>query len=209
MADQLPTAEEMTAAKYLGATGLVTPSELVTIAKIRRSKETFEAGKKDLVNVFGITRQDGTAAEVLFCKTNVYACRVLLGDDTSKWLGKRLSLIIDQDLFQGDTVECIRISGSPDAAFDRMGHYVTAFDDPSGRPRKLIKRLKGLVATLKRTDPRQDLAFRIAAMRKTLNDDGFGDELILAVVEKQAFEDLAAEDLTRISEWYSKRKADG
>ena len=206
MSDPIPTAAEMTAPKFLGANDLVLPRETVTIKKIRRTNETFEAGKKDTVNVFSIVRQSGATSEVLFCKTNVFACRVLFGDDTKAWIGKKLVLIVDQDLYANDTVDCIRIEGSPDAAPARMSAYQETFNDPAGRPRKLIKRLKLLVSRLKRTEE-PDIAGRIAAMRKTLGELGVADELILAAAGVATFEEITTEGLVLISAWWAKNQS--
>lgn len=143
--DDIPNVADMVASKFLGADGLDGPQETVTVTRIRRSQEAFEGGKKETVNVFGIRRTDGRTAEVLFCRTNIYACRLLFGDDTKRWIGKRLVLVVDQDFYATDTVPCIRIGGSPDAPAGRAKAYADAFNHPDGRPRKLIKRLKVIV----------------------------------------------------------------
>ena len=205
MADAIPTAAEMTASKFLAAGDLVLPSETVTITKIRRTNETFDAGKKDTVNVFSVKRADGRSAEALFCKTNVYACRVLFGDDTKAWIGKRLVMVVDQDLYANDLVDCMRITGSPDAPPTRAQAYSEAFEHQDGRPRKLIKRLKSLVTRLKRTEPVSDLAGRIDGMKKVMAENGVADELVLAVANKTSYDELTAEDLVVLSAWWAKQ----
>ena len=159
--DDIPSVNELVAPKFLGADGIEGQQETVTITRIRRSQEVFDGGKKEMVNVFGVRRSDGRTAEVLFCRTNVYACRLLFGDDPKKWIGKRLALVVDQDLYAKEMVPCIRISGSPDAPAGRSKAYAEAFNHPDGRPRKLVNRLKVIV--------RRNAAQRNAVPRETIN----------------------------------------
>ncbi|GEM_PF-6777138 len=150
--EDMPAVETMMAAKYLSATDIAGESETVIIRRIQRAKETFEAGRKDEVNVIGIERADGHRAEMIWCKTNVAACRVLFGDDNTKWIGKRIVLVADEEKNRGEIVVALRISGSPDAPPGRAKAFQQAWDHPDGRMNgrksksSLVTRLKVIIA---------------------------------------------------------------
>lgn len=153
--EDMPPVEAMMQAKYLSASDLEGDAETVTILRIRRGKETFEAGRKDEVNVITVARANGDTAEMIWCKTNVAAARVLLGDDNTKWIGKRVTLCADEDRNRGEVVVAIRICGSPDAPPGRAKAFQAAWDHPDGRMNgrkgkgSLITRLKVIIARTK------------------------------------------------------------
>jgi hypothetical protein len=153
--EDMPPVEAMMQAKYLSASDLEGDAETVTIRRIRRGKETFEAGRKDEVNVITVARPNGDTAEMIWCKTNVAAARVLLGDDNTKWIGKRVILCADEDRNRGEVVVAIRICGSPDSPPGRAKAFQAAWDHPDGRMNgrkgkgSLISRLKVIIARTK------------------------------------------------------------
>jgi len=153
--EDMPPVEAMMQAKYLSASDLEGDTETVTIKRIRRGKETFEAGRKDEVNVITVARPNGDTAEMIWCKTNVAAARVLFGDDNTKWIGKRVILCADEDRNRGEVVVAIRICGSPDSPPGRAKAFAQAWDHPDGRMNgrkgkgSLITRLKVIIARTK------------------------------------------------------------
>jgi len=148
---EMPSAAEMMSSKYLSAAD-VGAIEVVTITRCQRATETFDAGRKDRVNIITITRANGEASQFIACKTNVAAMRVLFGDETKGWIGKRIALVPDEDRMKGETVTCLRISDSPDAPPGRAKAYREAWEHPDGRANgrknktSLIARLKFVLA---------------------------------------------------------------
>jgi hypothetical protein len=107
------------------------------------------------VNVITVARPNGDTAEMIWCKTNVAAARVLLGDDNTKWIGKRVTLCADEDRNRGEVVVAIRICGSPDSPPGRAKAFEQAWHHPDGRMNgrkgkgSLITRLKVIIARAK------------------------------------------------------------
>lgn len=65
--------------------------------------------KKRGILVFG-----GTERQMVINTTNGQCLRAMFGTDLTKWVGKRVTLKPDRDRFGRETVDCIRIAGSPD-----------------------------------------------------------------------------------------------
>ena len=153
--DDMPSAADMMASKYLSSSDIAGASETVTITGCMRATETFDAGRTDRVNIISIKRASGESAKMIACKTNIAAMRVLFGDTTSAWIGKRIVLVPDEDRMKGETVVCLRISGSPDATAGRAKAYAMAWDHADGRANgrrgktSLIDRLKVMLAKIK------------------------------------------------------------
>ena len=150
-----PDVCDMMAGKYLCAIDLPPCGEVVTITRVRKATEVFEGGRKDRVNLISVTMADGQTADIVFPKTNVAALRILLGDVTREWIGKRILLVPDLDRMKGEVVSCIRVQSSPDAPRGRAKAYQMAWDHSDGRmngiPRKtsLITRLKAIIGKAK------------------------------------------------------------
>jgi hypothetical protein len=153
--EDFPDVSDMMASKYLGA-DMVEGEETVTITHVCSATETFEAGRADRVNVITLKRSDGSQAQMLFCKTNIAACRVLLGDSTKAWVGKRVVLVADEDKMKGELVNCIRIRTSPDSQPGRVNAYEQAWNHPDGRMNgikkktSLVVRLKKIISRMKK-----------------------------------------------------------
>lgn len=156
--EDFPDVSEMMRSKYLGA-DILDGDETCIITHVCSADEVFEAGRTDRVNVISLTRGDGSPAQMLFCKTNVAACRVLLGDSSKGWIGKRIVLTADEDKMKGEIVNCIRIKGSPDAQPGRAKAYEQAWMHSDGRMNgikkksSLVVRLKRIIARTKKARP--------------------------------------------------------
>ena len=181
--EDFPDVGEMMASKYLAAVDIDGAGELVTITSVKSGTETFEAGRKDKVNVIGIKRPSGAEAEVIFCKTNVAATRVLLGDSSRAWKGKRLVLVADQDKMKGEIVTCLRIRESPDAPPGRAKAYAQAWNHRDGRMNgnqgksSLVSRLKVILGSMKTKEaPTREAATEQKQAVENLGAPLLGDE---------------------------------
>lgn len=56
--------------------------------------------------------------ELVLPKTNGFCLKRMFGDNPHSWIGKRVTLFPSQTKFGRETVDCIRIWGSPDIAED-------------------------------------------------------------------------------------------
>lgn len=64
--------------------------------------------------VHGILAFEKTERNMEINKTNGLCLRAMFGADLSKWPGKRVTLFPTTDKFGGETVDAIRVRGSPD-----------------------------------------------------------------------------------------------
>lgn len=69
--------------------------------------------------------------DLVFAKTNGHCCKRMFGSDPHEWIGKRITLFPSTTKFGFETVECIRVWGSPDIAADM------AISVPQGRKKPL------------------------------------------------------------------------
>lgn len=69
--------------------------------------------------------------DLVFAKTNGHCLKRMFGSDPHTWLGKRITLFPSTTSFGRETVECIRIWGSPDIAADM------SISVPQGRKKPL------------------------------------------------------------------------
>ncbi len=55
-----------------------------------------------------------TELQLILNRTNAECLRNMIGKKVREWTGKRVTFMPDTDRFGSDTVDCIRIAGSPD-----------------------------------------------------------------------------------------------
>ena len=66
--------------------------------------------------VRGILSFDKTEMQLVLNRTNGLCLRAMFGARVADWIGKRVTFACEQDKFGRDTVDAIRIVGSPDIA---------------------------------------------------------------------------------------------
>ena len=92
--------------EYLGAWDLAGRDVVVTISKVRGVEITGEGGRKSKKPVLNF---EGKAKAMISNKTNSKAIAGLYGNDTTQWVGKRITLYPTQTAFGGQTMDCIRV----------------------------------------------------------------------------------------------------
>lgn len=129
---------------YLAAEDLQGKHVTVAIHDVKMETLVMEGGVKSKKVVLTLAKpKNGEIIDKLLVagKTNGYAIALLLGQNGRDWKGKRITLCPDEDMLKKDTVPCIRIAGSPDAAEDRAAAYSRAWKGDRIRGR-LIGRIK-------------------------------------------------------------------
>lgn len=66
----------------------------------------------------GILSFDKTEMQLVLNSTNGQCLKAMFGRLVQDWVGKRVTLQPEQDKFGRDTVDCIRVAGSPDIPDD-------------------------------------------------------------------------------------------
>ena len=96
--------------------------------------------------------------ELVLPKTNGECLRRMFGNNPHSWIGKRVTFFPTTTKFGRDTVDCIRVWGSPDLAED------TPITVPQGRKKPLemvMHRVAAKTAPTASLDPRITAAFDI------------------------------------------------
>jgi hypothetical protein len=96
--------------RFLKSGELLGKKVTVTIADVAIDELEGEKGKK----VQGIIFLTGTDKQIVLNKTNGLCLKGMFGRKLSDWTGKRITLYQDKTRLGADTVDCIRIWGSPD-----------------------------------------------------------------------------------------------
>ncbi len=106
--------DQMYPGRFLKAGELLGKKVTVTIADVTIDELEGEKGKK----VQGILYLRESQKQIVLNKTNGLCLRGMFGRKPQEWIGKRATIFQDETRLGGDTVDCIRIWGSPDIARD-------------------------------------------------------------------------------------------
>ncbi len=124
--------------KYVKAEDLGGRQIKVVIESVVMEDVPMTGGKKERKPVISLKGKD---KKFIAGKTNGYAIAVLLGIQSSGWLGKTIIIGPDTDVLGKDVVACIRVVGSPDATPERRAAFDRAWRGERQRGR-LVDRLK-------------------------------------------------------------------
>ena len=106
--------DELYPGRFLKAADLRGNHVTVTIADVALDELEGEKG----VKVQGVIFLQKTDKQIVLNKTNGFCIRGMFGKTLSDWIGKRVTIKPDTTKLGKDTVDCIRIHGSPDIAED-------------------------------------------------------------------------------------------
>jgi hypothetical protein len=100
--------------RFLKSGELLGRKVTVEIADVAIDELENEKGKK----IQGIIYLKGKDKQIVLNKTNGLCLKAMFGRKLSDWVSKRIVIFQDQTRFGSDTVDCIRIWGSPDIERD-------------------------------------------------------------------------------------------
>jgi hypothetical protein len=109
MKQQVSNFDELYPNRFLKA-GLVENKPTYTISEVY-VEELGDDNKKK-----GVVKFSDAEMELTLNKTNGLCLRAMFGSDLSAWIGKRITLCSEKDKFGRDTVDAVRVYGSPDIA---------------------------------------------------------------------------------------------
>jgi hypothetical protein len=97
--------------KYLGAWNLVDgdgkkKDYTLTISDVKAEKVVLEGGQQ---NKKPLIRFERTELPMVCCKTNAKTIAAMYGNDTSKWVGRRITLFATTTQVGGQEKDCIRV----------------------------------------------------------------------------------------------------
>ena len=96
---------------YIGAWDLPRGQDIpVTIARVEAGTLVAPGGRKSKKPVVYF---EGKEKGFALNKTNAKAIAGMYGNDTAKWLGRRIAIYSTTTSFGGDTVDCIRVRPTP------------------------------------------------------------------------------------------------
>lgn len=101
--------------RFLKSGELLGKKVTVTIDDVSIDELENEKGKK----IQGILYLRGKAKQIVLNKTNGLCLKAMFGRKLGDWIGKRIVIFQGTTKFGPDTVDCIRIFGSPDIAKDQ------------------------------------------------------------------------------------------
>lgn len=138
------TLSVMFPSNYLACPDLKGRHVTITISGVSVDEVPMTGGKKSRKCVVCMAK---TPKKLIVGKTNGYALGVLVSPHAREWIGKRITLCPDVDMFGGKQVPAIRIAGSPDAAPERAAAYASAWrgERQGGRLCGRLKRALGLL----------------------------------------------------------------
>lgn len=91
---------------YIGAWDLQGRDVTVTIASVKAGELVGEKGRKAKKPIIRFERTEKAFAAN---KTNCKIIATMYGNDTRKWVGRRITMFATTTEFSGATVECIRV----------------------------------------------------------------------------------------------------
>lgn len=100
--------------RFLKSGELLGRKVTVTIADVEIDELEGEKGKR----IQGIIFLKGKNKQIVLNKTNGLCLKAMFGRKLSEWIGKRIVIFQDKTRMGADTVDCIRIWGSPDIPRD-------------------------------------------------------------------------------------------
>lgn len=92
--------------QYIGAWDLAGKDAVVRIVKVLAATLTAQGGRTQKKPVIYFK---GTDKGFCLNKTNAKTIAAMYGNDTSKWIGQRITLCPTQTSFGNETVDCIRV----------------------------------------------------------------------------------------------------
>lgn len=95
--------------EYVGAWDLGGEDRVVTITHIEMEDLVTMSGKKRKTEAKPTLTFDGKQKRLVLNKTNAKTIAKMYGDDTKKWIGKKITIYATTCEAFGETVECIRI----------------------------------------------------------------------------------------------------
>lgn len=100
--------------RFLKSGELLGKKVTVTIDDVTIDELEGEKGKK----IQGILYLRGKSKQIVLNKTNGICLKAMFGRKLGDWIGKRIVIFAGTTKFGADTVDCIRIHGSPDIEKD-------------------------------------------------------------------------------------------
>jgi hypothetical protein len=91
--------------EYIGSWDLGNRDVTVTITRVEAKKLRNQKGE----NLKPVVWFDGKEKGFVCNKTNAKTIATLYGNDTEKWLGKRVTLYVTTTSIGGETMDCIRV----------------------------------------------------------------------------------------------------
>jgi hypothetical protein len=110
----------------------------VTIADVNLEEVMMVGGSHEKKVVLQLAK---TPKLLIAGRTNGFSIALLLSQHIREWVGKRITLCPDVDLFGKSEVPCIRVAGSPDSAPENTAAYARAWKGDRKRG-KLLSRVK-------------------------------------------------------------------
>lgn len=101
----MPKVSEMMPSKWLRASDVDEDGVVMTIKSVEEETIGQGANAEDKWVLYFKEVEKG----LVLNKTNMTTIAKLCGDDTDDWPGKRITLYSTETLFEGKTVECVRI----------------------------------------------------------------------------------------------------
>lgn len=108
--------DELYPGRFLKAADLRGQHVTVRIADVALDELEGEKGTK----VQGIIFLHNTDKQIVLNRTNGLCLKAMFGKTLSDWIGKRVTIKPDTTKLGRDTVDCIRIHGSPDIERDMV-----------------------------------------------------------------------------------------
>lgn len=102
--------------RFLEAADLAGKTITVKIESIKGDQLETDKGKKRAYFLNFV----GKKKALLLNKTNALFLGAMFGDNPNAWEGKRIAIYPTKTSFGPDTVDCIRVFGSPDLAEDKV-----------------------------------------------------------------------------------------
>lgn len=127
--------DELFPGRFIKA-GLFQEPRTLTIAGVDVEALPEQSGKERKRGVLSFKGKD---MQWVLNSTNGQCLRAMFGRKVQDWIGKRVTLICEQDRMGGDTVDAIRVAGSPDMAEESMAVLIDLGPRRKPRNRTLTK----------------------------------------------------------------------
>lgn len=108
----MPKVSDMMPSKWLKASDVDEDGIILTIRTVEEETIGQGANAEDKWVLYFKELDKG----MVLNKTNMTTIAKLCGDETDEWEGKRITLYSTETLFEGKTVECIRVKSKPPKA---------------------------------------------------------------------------------------------
>jgi len=108
--------DELFPGRFLKAGLLKDKHHTLQISAVDR--ESFPQGKDKRDKVQGVLSFTKTEMQLALNSTNGQCLKGMFGKKVQSWVGKRITIKPDKTKMMGETVDCIRLHGSPDIEKD-------------------------------------------------------------------------------------------